>query len=118
MNNDKHIGEIRLMNCGQTATVIGWYKGKIILRFEDGTVVDDKRYYDFKRGMIMNPALMDLTGYTFHSFTVLGPTGASDKYRNKLWFCQCSCGKIVELSRSQILGRSYCRKNCGHQEKV
>ena len=110
---EKHIGEIRLMNCGQTCTVIGWYKGEIVLRFEDGTIVENKRYEDFKKGAVMNPVLMDLTGYRFNNFEVVGLTGASDKHRNKLWYCRCSCGKIVELSRPQILGRCGCPKSCG-----
>ena len=61
----KHIGESRLINCGQVCTVIGWYKGKPVLKFEDGTTVEDKRYEDFIKGSIMNPKLMDLTGYRF-----------------------------------------------------
>ena len=109
----KHIGEIRLMHCGQVATIIGWYQGKIILKFEDETIVENKRYEEFKKGSIMNPTLMDLKGYTFHHFEVIGPTGASDKYRNKLWYCRCSCGKIIELSRAQILGRCHCPRHCG-----
>lgn len=112
-NKEKHIGEVRLMNCGQACTVIGWYKGKVALRFEDGTILEDKRYEDYKKGSIMNPKLMDLTGYKFNNFEVLRLTGSSDKHRNKLWYCKCSCGKIVELSRSQILGRCGCPKSCG-----
>ncbi len=112
-DKEKHIGEIRIMNCGQTATIIGWYKGKIVIRFEDGTMVGNKRYYDFKKGRIMNPALMDLTGYRFHNFEVIEPSESSDKHRNKLWYCRCACGNMVELSRAQILGRCGCPKSCG-----
>lgn len=112
-DKEKHIGEVRIMNCGQVCTVIGWYRGKVTLRFEDGTILEDKRYDDYKKGSIMNPKLMDLTGYKFNNFEVLGLTGSSDKHRNKLWYCKCSCGKIVELSRPQILGRCACPKNCG-----
>ncbi|MBQ7428380.1 MAG: hypothetical protein IJV29_01820 [Butyrivibrio sp.] len=109
----EHIGEVRLMHCGQKCTVVGWRRGFPILEFEDGTLVTDKRYDDYKRGSVMNPKLMDLKDYKFGHFTVISDTGRSDKHRNRLWLCQCSCGRTVELGRNQILGRSYCPKSCG-----
>ena len=35
----EHIGETRLMNCGMTATMVGCFHGKIIIKFEDGICV-------------------------------------------------------------------------------
>lgn len=109
----EHIGEVRLMHCGQTAQVIGWYQGKPIIKFEDGTTVENRRYEDFKTGSVMNPKLMDLTGTRFGSFIVIGPTGKSDKHRYKTWYCRCICGNVVEISRPEILGQRWQRKNCG-----
>ena len=64
----KHKNEIRRMNCGQAAKIIAAFSGQITLQFEDGTIVQNKRYDDFKKGQIMNPTLMDLSGYHFGEF--------------------------------------------------
>ena len=109
----KHIGEVRLMNCGQLAKVIGWDEGKPIIKFEDGTIVEDKRYEDYKKGSVLNPKVRDLTGFTKYSFEVISPVGRSDKYRSRLWYCRCSCGRIVELSQAQLKGTRWCPKSCG-----
>ena len=49
------LGETRMMNCGMKAT-IARYNGvrDIDVRFEDGAVVKNRRYGDFKKGEIAN----------------------------------------------------------------
>ncbi len=49
----KHINEIRRVNCGQAAKIIAASSGQITLQFEDGTIIQNKRYDDFKKGQIM-----------------------------------------------------------------
>ena len=50
------LGETRMMNCGMEATIIR-YGGAtdIDVRFEDGTVVKNRWYGNFKKGTIANP---------------------------------------------------------------
>lgn len=63
-------GENNLMNCGMEATIIhddGW--NKITVQFEDGTIVENRSYDQFKDGRINNPNLpnhnfKDRTGET------------------------------------------------------
>ena len=50
------LGETRMMNCGMEATIIRYRNaGDIDVRFEDGTVVEHRRYDLFKKGIIVNP---------------------------------------------------------------
>ena len=116
----EHIGETRLMNCGMMATMVGCFHVKIIIKFEDGTLVENKRYADFQKGSIANPTLRDLRGYHFNDFTVLEETNKSDKYKSKIWKCKCSCGNIIEIPRREILGYSSWTqpKNCGYCKNI
>ena len=50
------LGETRMMNCGMEATIIRYGNSKDIdVRFEDGTVVKNRWYGNFKKGTIANP---------------------------------------------------------------
>ena len=50
------LGETRMMYCSMEATIIRYNTGKDIdVRFEDGTVVEHRRYDQFKKGIIVNP---------------------------------------------------------------
>ena len=50
------LGETRMMNCGMEATIIRYGNNTDIdVRFEDGTVVKNRGYGDFKKGTIANP---------------------------------------------------------------
>ena len=52
---EARLGETRMMNCGMEATIIRYGNATDIdVRFEDGTVVKDRRYEDFKKGKITN----------------------------------------------------------------
>ena len=50
---ENRLGETRMMNCGMKATIIRYGKADDIdVRFEDGTVVEHRRYGTFKKGEI------------------------------------------------------------------
>jgi hypothetical protein len=52
----------------------------------------------------------DITGQKFGKLTAIKQKG-SDKKRNKLWLCKCSCGKkTTVIANNLICGRS---KSCG-----
>ena len=58
MNKKNHTGESRVMNCGIVATIIQYrHNQDMDIQFADGTVVQNRRYSDFKRGCIANPNL-------------------------------------------------------------
>lgn len=49
-------GEVRMMSCGQTATIIVYRSNlDIDVQFEDGAVVTNKQYESFKLGYIKHP---------------------------------------------------------------
>ena len=59
------LGETRMMNCGMKTTIIRYGNAMDIdVRFEDGTVVKDRRYEDFKKGGIINPNFNPRLGET------------------------------------------------------
>ena len=52
------IGETRRMNNGQMATIIKAVSaGNITVKFEDGTIVEHKKYCEYKEGAVGNPNL-------------------------------------------------------------
>ena len=53
---EARLGETRMMNCGMEATIIRYESNADVdVRFEDGTVVEHKMYWNFKKGGIANP---------------------------------------------------------------
>lgn len=56
-------------------------------------------------------SIKDLTGQTFGELTALYPT---EKRNNKsvVWECQCSCGKIHQVSAKDLINHRIC--SCGH----
>ncbi len=49
-NKASRLGETSMMNCGMNATIIRYNTSKDIdVRFEDGTVVKDRQYREFKK---------------------------------------------------------------------
>ena len=50
------LGETRMMKCGMEATIIRYNRcDNINVRFEDGAVVEHRKYREFKKGEIANP---------------------------------------------------------------
>lgn len=59
------LGETRMMNCGMEATIIRYGKySDIDVRFEDGVIVEHKRYRAFENGNIANPNFNPRLGET------------------------------------------------------
>lgn len=59
------VGETRVMNCGMKATIIRYGKySDIDVRFEDGVIVEHKRYRAFENGNIANPNFNPRLGET------------------------------------------------------
>lgn len=53
-----HTGETCVMNCGLKATIINYHNNKNIdVQFEDGTIIYNKRYTEFKKGTIGHPTI-------------------------------------------------------------
>ena len=64
-NFNQYLGETRVMNCGMEATIIRYGRSDDIdVRFEDGTIVEHRRYEHFKRGGIVNPNFNQYLGET------------------------------------------------------
>ena len=56
------LGETRMMKCGMKATIIRYGSATDIdVRFEDGTVVKNRWYGNFKKGEIANPNIKTFT---------------------------------------------------------
>ena len=59
------LGETRMKNCGMEATIIRYGKySDIDVRFEDGVIVEHKRYRAFENGNIANPNFNPRLGET------------------------------------------------------
>lgn len=59
------LGETRMMNCGMEATIIRYGRyDDIDVRFEDGAVVENGRYGNFKKGKIAHSNTKDRLGET------------------------------------------------------
>ena len=55
-SNKDRLGERRMMSCNQAATIIAYRSSKDIdVKFDDGTIVTNKRYSRFKEGYIKYP---------------------------------------------------------------
>ncbi len=55
----KYIGISKQMNCGMNATIIDYInKGNITVKFDDGTVISNRSYGNFKDGKINNPNII------------------------------------------------------------
>lgn len=70
-----------------------------------------------KRMLKQHEADEDLTGQKFGELTVLKCSGRST-YGRRLWLCECSCGKRVKQTTTDLRGGR--AKSCGHvaTEKV
>ena len=58
------IGEKRAMHCGMEATIVAYHTSKNIdVRFDDGTIVQNKSYGNFKTGRIDHPMIKPSASY-------------------------------------------------------
>lgn len=67
--------------------------------------------------MANSKTTIDLTGERFGRLSVISYFG-NDKYKNKLWLCECDCGNDVIATTSSL--RSGNKKSCGclHKESA
>ena len=60
--NCNHVGETKTMNCGMKCAIIEYINyNNITVRFEDKTIIKNKGYGAFKKGLIANPNLKFFT---------------------------------------------------------
>lgn len=58
----ERVGEVNTANNGQKMEIIGYRNnGDIDIKFEDGTVVSNRRYQEFQKGSIRNPNIAKVT---------------------------------------------------------
>lgn len=76
---EQHIGETNRATNGQMMTIIAW-RGKQFcdVQFEDGTIVMNKRYGNFREGSIPNP------NFTVDDYRAQLRTGATNRANNGL----------------------------------
>ena len=102
-NFNPRLGETRGMNCGMEATIIRYENNKDIdIRFEDGTVVEDRNYAQFKRGEIAHQSLnLNYGSKDFHGF--ICKRGFKDEDR-VLYECICKhCGLEDVLTPQEMI---------------
>ena len=69
------VGEVNTATNGQKMTIVAYHNySNIDIRFEDGTIVHDRGYGDFKKGVILNP-----NAKTKESISRIGETSVSSK---------------------------------------
>ena len=94
------LGETRMMNCGMETTIIRYNTSKDIdVRFEDGTVVEHRRYIQFKRGEIAHRSLsLNHGSKDFHGF--ICKQGFKDEDRT-LYECICKYCDLEDVLTPQ-----------------
>lgn len=102
-NFNPRLGETRMMNCDMKATIIRYNTSKDIdVRFEDGTVVKDRTYNQFKKGEIAHQSLnLNNGSKDFHGF--ICRRGFIDEDR-VLYECICKrCGLEDVLTPQEMI---------------
>ena len=100
---ENRLGETRIMNCGMKATIIRYGNAMDIdVCFEDGTVVEDRDYAQFKRGNIAHQSLcLSYGSKDFHGFVC--KQGFIDEDRT-LYECICKhCGLEDVLTPQEMI---------------
>ena len=94
------LGEARMMNCGMEATIIRYESNADVdVRFEDGTVVEHRRYIQFKRGEIAHRSLsLNHGSKDFHGF--ICKQGFKDEDRT-LYECICKYCDLEDVLTPQ-----------------
>lgn len=89
-------------NKGYEARIYEWRSShNIDIIFDDGTIVKNKTYDDFKNGRFAHPLqdkiVNNLVGNKFGRLTVIRDSGKRDKSRGVIWECLCDCGNICNV---------------------
>lgn len=101
---ENRIGEQRQMSNGMYATIIAYRTARDIdVQFEDGTIVTNKRYGNFKRGEINHEHLKKKTPSIYQGFETVyayvGDDNTKVYYKTK---CLC-CGKKALLTPQEMI---------------
>lgn len=115
MKSDK-IGEISISTVGQKMKIIEYYNSSnITVEFEDGTIIKNKQYSNFKSGNIKNPNYYkDYSNMRFGDLTTIELSRKEKKKGygyNYFYKCKCDCGNIVEVNLKNL--KSGNTKGCG-----
>ena len=99
-NFNPRLGKARMMNCGMEATIIRYESNADVdVRFEDGTVVEHRRYIQFKRGGIAHRSLsLNHGSKDFHGF--ICKQGFKDEDRT-LYECICKYCDLEDVLTPQ-----------------
>ena len=99
-NFNPRLGETRMMKCGMEATIIRYESNADVdVRFEDGTVVEHRRYIQFKRGEIAHRSLsLNHGSKDFHGF--ICKQGFKDEDRT-LYECICKYCDLEDVLTPQ-----------------
>jgi hypothetical protein len=93
-NPEKHIGETNTDVNGRIMTIIEYYSNSnVTLQYDDGKIIKDKEYRQFKRGIDMYPS--DYTGRTVTARNGLKMTVIADRKWNDIDI-QFEDGVIIE----------------------
>ena len=97
---ENRLGETRMMNCGMEATIIRYESNADVdVCFEDGTVVEHRRYIQFKRGEIAHRSLsLNHGSKDFHGF--ICKQGFKDEDRT-LYECICKYCDLEDVLTPQ-----------------
>lgn len=98
MSKINKVGEINRMNNGQLAEIIEYEnKNNITIKFEDGTILSNIQYGNFKRGCVKNPYIPTLFGVGY-----VGNENTID-----------CCGNLLKsyIVWRNMLSRCYCNKD-------
>ena len=97
------LGETQMMNCGMKATIIRYGNNTDIdVYFEDGAIVEHRKYDSFKRGEIAHQSLnLNYGSKDFHGF--ICKQGFKDEDRT-LYECICKhCGLEDVLTPQEMM---------------
>lgn len=120
---EERLHEIKLMKCGEYCEIIEYRKMEDIdVKFEDGTIIKNKKYSKFKVGEI-NKGIKystnrhkDISGEKYGKLTITKlhhKTRYRDKY-NYFYECKCDCGNDVIREFSNLrFNRDKIIKSCG-----
>ena len=99
-NFNPRLGETRMMNCGMEATIIRYESNADVdVCFEDGTVVEHRRYIQFKRGEIAHRShSLNHGSKDFHGF--ICKQGFKDEDRT-LYECICKYCDLEDVLTPQ-----------------
>lgn len=122
LQKEKRLGEERVMKCGLKCKIIDYIRYMdITVEFENGTIVKNKTYSNFKNreindgNRIYGTKHKLLTGNKFDKLTILKLKEnkiTADGSREYFYFCHCDCGNDCVRSAQSLRSKSHFN-SCG-----